>query len=157
MISLPTYFKGPHSCAKITEFCNDKSISSTKKMCFFMKSILIFCSPSILKQHQCFEPAWHEKNSWSQRCECPLNCLHPCIPVGLLLVEGWQINETESCFKLVLDVASKLFLICLLKKYSFHYGTVQHRSKYHLFLSVRMCAHARRYLNTMLVEQKFQY
>ena len=57
IISLPSYFKEPHSCAKISEVCNDQSISSTKKTCFFMKTISIFHSPSLLKQHQCFEPA----------------------------------------------------------------------------------------------------
>lgn len=130
----------------------------TKNMCFSMKSLSIFCSPSILNPYQCFQPAWHKKkSSWSQRCECPLYCLHSCIPVELLLVEGWHINETGSCFKLVLDVASKLYLICFLWKYSFHYSTVQHSSKYCLFLPACMCAHACRHLNTMLVEKNFQY
>lgn len=117
-----------HSCAKISEFCNDKSIFCTKKMCFFIKPVSIFCSPSILEQHQWFEPACHTKSSWSRRCECPLNCLHSSIPVGLLVGEGWQKNETGSCFKLVLDVASKFFLICLPQKYSSHYSTVQKQS-----------------------------
>lgn len=127
-----------------------------KKMCFFIKSVSIFCSPSILEQHQWFEPAWHTKSSWSQRRECHLNCLHSSIPVGLLVGEGWQKNETGSCFKLVLDVASKLFLICLPQKYSSHYSTVQHSSKYSLFLPVWMCACACRHLNTTAVEQKQQ-
>lgn len=66
----------------------------SQKMVYFMKSISIFYSSSILKQHQYLEPAWQKKSSWSQECEYPSShCLYSCISVGQLLVEGWQIKQ----------------------------------------------------------------
>lgn len=142
MISLPRYYQESYSRAKISECCNNKSSSSSKIKIFPWIFISTSCNPGTLKQHQCFEPTCHKKLVGHKDVNVPWT-VNTHTSWGLLLVEGWQIDEIENSFKLTLDIVWKLFLICLLCNYSF--PTDQFSGKYCLYIP---CVHVCKCIQT---------
>lgn len=55
LISLPRYFQEAHSCAKISEFCHDKSISFTKKEVLFYEIYINSLQPKHIKTTSMFK------------------------------------------------------------------------------------------------------